>query len=85
MADDLVVDKIMDLVDTRAKTRRANHGAVCAGEASIGDILPMRVIQPSHQRIPELIGRQTALDALGNALDRLIASLEQSQRSLGRW
>ena len=49
LSDGRIVEQVGDLVDTRAKAGRADHGAIGAREASIGDIFPMGVIQTRQE------------------------------------
>ena len=47
-----VAGEIAVILDGRAEAGRADHGAVAAGEATLGDIVPARVIEVAPAAAP---------------------------------
>jgi hypothetical protein len=71
IANDLIVDQIMDFIDRMAKAGRADEGAVGTTQASRRHIVPMRMIEFGEQSVPDPIGFEMAHDLIRSSLPPL--------------
>ena len=69
-AVDMVAGQITDVADRAAKARWANHGAIGARQAAVGNLRPTRMFQVTQQQVAN-VGR---IQMFCNLLDGLLPS-----------
>ena len=52
----LAAGKVAGVLDRGAEAGRADHGAVAAGEAAAGDLVPARMLEVVHQQVADAVG-----------------------------
>ena len=70
LGDRLDAVQVRDLAHARAEAGRADQRAVGAGEAALGDLRPVRVVEAGHQPSGQALDRDRVADRLAHGRDR---------------
>ena len=73
---DVVALQIGNFLDRAAKAGRANHRAIRARQAALGDFVPARMFQVRQQQIADAVGIEPARDLIDGLLPGCLGGLQ---------